>query len=69
MSLPIAGGWNEVILSVPSNPNNSMILRFYDLSLGKGNNIVNGEKIIHFPCPNLVGQEVVGLNFRKQVMF
>ena len=26
VSLPIAGGWNYVILKVPSNPNHSMIL-------------------------------------------
>jgi len=26
VSLPIAGGWNQVILKVPSNPNHSMIL-------------------------------------------
>jgi len=26
VSLPIAGGWNWVILKVPSNPNHSMIL-------------------------------------------
>ena len=26
-SLPIAGGWNEMVLKVPSNPNHSMILR------------------------------------------
>ena len=28
VSLPIAGGWNEVISKVPSNPNHSMILCF-----------------------------------------
>jgi len=26
VSLPIAGGWNEMILRVPSNPNHSMII-------------------------------------------
>ena len=26
VSLPIAGGWNEVILKVPSNPNHPMVL-------------------------------------------
>jgi len=27
VSLPIAGGWNYMILKVPSNPNHSMIVR------------------------------------------
>ena len=27
VSLPIAGGWNQVILKVPSNPNNSITSR------------------------------------------
>jgi len=26
VSLPIAGGWNQVILKVPSNPNHSVLL-------------------------------------------
>ena len=26
VSLPIAGGWNEVVLKVPSNPNHPMVL-------------------------------------------
>jgi len=26
VSLPIAGGWNYMILNVPSNPNHSMVL-------------------------------------------
>ena len=30
VSLPIGGGWNWVILKVPSNPNYYMILRFYN---------------------------------------
>jgi len=29
VSLPTAGGWNEMILKVPSNPNDSMILPHY----------------------------------------
>lgn len=29
----IAGGWNEVILKVPSNPNHPMILWFYDIDV------------------------------------
>ena len=28
VSLPIAGGWNYVILKVPSNPNHFMLLCF-----------------------------------------
>ena len=28
VSLPIAGGWNDMILHVLSNPNHSMILQF-----------------------------------------
>jgi len=28
VSLPMAGGWNEMIYNVPSNPNHSMILCF-----------------------------------------
>ena len=28
VSLPIAGGWNQVVLEVPSNPNHSTILWF-----------------------------------------
>jgi len=28
--LPIAGGWNQMILKVPNNPNCSMILQVYD---------------------------------------
>jgi len=29
----VAGGWNYVIFKVSSNPNHSMILRFYDSML------------------------------------
>ena len=34
MFLPIAGGWNWMILKVPSNPNHSVIHRWNKLSRG-----------------------------------